>query len=67
MPIEIRKVGDLYTARVWDPRQPGQAWATPKPMTCRRLVDLLVARGCHQIDVGDAFYEADPDWLASAD
>jgi hypothetical protein len=26
------------------------------------LVAALVARGCHQTDIGDALYEADPDW-----
>ena len=27
------------------------------------LVDALRQRGCHQTDIGDAFYFADPEWL----
>jgi hypothetical protein len=27
------------------------------------LIDKLRALGCHQTDIGDAFSEADPDWL----
>jgi hypothetical protein len=32
-------------------------------MTRDDLVDALRGIGCHQTDIGDAFYEADPDWL----
>jgi hypothetical protein len=27
------------------------------------LIDALAELGFHQQDIGDAFYEADPDWL----
>jgi hypothetical protein len=27
------------------------------------LIDRLVELGFHQQDIGDAFYDADPDWL----
>jgi hypothetical protein len=31
---------------------------------CRgELVAALLGLGCHQTDIGDAFYTADPDWL----
>jgi hypothetical protein len=26
------------------------------------LVAALLALGCHQTDIGDALYEADPEW-----
>jgi hypothetical protein len=26
-------------------------------------VHELLRRGCHQTDIGDAFYDADDDWL----
>jgi hypothetical protein len=28
---------------------------------------MLREHGCHQTDIGDAFYEADPDWLDHLD
>jgi hypothetical protein len=32
-------------------------------MACAALVSALEALGCHQTDIGDAMYQADPDWL----
>lgn len=32
-------------------------------MAANVLVEMLLGCGCHQIDIGDAFYDADPDWL----
>jgi hypothetical protein len=32
-------------------------------MTADVLVERLLALGCHQTDIGDAFYAADPGWL----
>jgi hypothetical protein len=26
------------------------------------LIAALTERGCHQTDIGDAFFEADPEW-----
>lgn len=38
-------------------------WATSTPMRADELIRELEARGHHPIDIGDAFYQADPDWL----
>jgi hypothetical protein len=59
MPITINRVGDLYEAHVTPPH--GAEWRSP-PMSTDRLVAALLERICHQTDVGDAFYEADPRW-----
>jgi hypothetical protein len=31
-------------------------------MGADELIDALLERGCHQRDIGDAFFEADPEW-----
>jgi hypothetical protein len=54
----------LYRASV-DPPHVKEAWATPEPLSARDLVKELLARGCHQQDIGDAMYEQDPDWVAN--
>jgi hypothetical protein len=36
-------------------------------MTVNALVAALFELGCHQHDIGDAFYQADPDWVEKAD
>lgn len=38
-------------------------WSTSTPMSTDDLIRELLALGFHQIDIGDAFYAADPDWL----
>ena len=63
MPITISRSGDGYLAEVTPPHGGGTAWATPEPMRARQLVRALLDRGCHQTDIGDAFYEADPEWI----
>jgi len=61
--IEIIRVGDLYEANVTPPHGGGIAWATTRAMTTNDLIAALRERGCHTTDIGDAFYEADPEWL----
>jgi len=63
MAITIRRVGDRYSAEVTPPHGGGVPWGTPDPMPARQLTRALLDRGCHQTDVGDAFYEADPAWV----
>ncbi len=63
VPIEVSRAGDGYTARVSPPHGGSQRWTTNEPMTAAALVERLLASGCHQTDVGDAMYAADPDWL----
>jgi hypothetical protein len=65
MPIVIRKDGEFYMAEVTPPHGQGVAWSTPQPMSRDELIEALRERGCHQADIGDAFYEADPHWLSS--
>jgi hypothetical protein len=62
MAIVINRVGDLYEAKVTPPHGRGEPWATPQPMPRDTVIAALLDRGCHQTDIGDAFYEADPEW-----
>ena len=66
MPITIEKVPGGYLARVTPPHGNGRSWASEHPQTADALVADLLKQGCHQTDIGDAFYEADPDWLRDA-
>jgi len=63
MPIVIEKVGSHYSARVSPPESDFGTWKTEEPLGVESLVQALLALGCHQTDIGDAFYSADPDWL----
>jgi hypothetical protein len=51
-----------YTAAITRPNGE-EAWSTDAPMTVDALVAKLQELGCHQTDIGDAFYAADPLWL----
>lgn len=48
-------------ARVTPPHGSG-AWSTPEPMSVEDLTARLFDHGCHPTDIGDAFFQADPDW-----
>jgi hypothetical protein len=63
--ISIRKVGERYTAEVTPPHARSARWSTPEPMNRDDLVAALAELGCHQTDIGDSFYSADPAWLSS--
>jgi len=63
MSILIRRLGMLYEAEVTPPHGRGLEWRSVAPMSRDELVAALRDRGCHQSDIGDAFYEADPEWL----
>ncbi len=62
MAIVINRVGDLYEATVTPPHGGGEAWATQQPMPRDSVIATLRERGCHQTDIADAFFEADPEW-----
>jgi hypothetical protein len=62
VPIEIRRVGDLYQATVTPPHGYGP-WSTPEPMSVDDLDKKLFELGCHPTDIGDVFYEADANWV----
>jgi hypothetical protein len=40
-----------------------EGYTSGGPVTQAVAIDALLAHGWHQTDIGDAFYEADPDWL----
>lgn len=63
MTILVKRVGALYTAETMPPHGGEEPWSSSTPMSRAALIQLLRARGCHQTDIGDAFYEADPEWL----
>lgn len=64
MPILIhRKPNGLYDGAVTPPHSGSAPWSSDQPMTQGDLVAALLALGCHQTDIGDAFYAADPNWL----
>ena len=63
MAILVRRVDGLYEAEVTPPHGGGVPWNSPAPLRREELVEALGARGCHPTDIGDAFYEADPEWL----
>jgi hypothetical protein len=68
MTIRIKKAGDaLYSAALTLPDMPAvkAGWSTPAPMGADQLVEELLTRGAHQTDIGDAFCQADPDWLGN--
>lgn len=65
VPITILRGTDgLYTAELTPPHGGRTDWKTPTPLPLDELIGALLERGCHQTDVGDAFYRADPDWLS---
>lgn len=66
MPIEIERVDGGYIARAHRTVD-GAEWSTSEPMTVNALVAALFKMGFHQQDIGDAFYQADPDWVEHAE
>lgn len=62
MAIQIKREGNRYTAEVTPPHGRGTHWSSPEPMAVDVLIAALQRLGCHQTDIGDAFYEADPEW-----
>jgi hypothetical protein len=65
MTITVSKIGEGYMAKVTPPHGNGSNWESHTPLTSAQLIQKLLALGCHQTDIGDAFYEADPEWLKS--
>ena len=63
MTINITKVGGKYTAVVTPPHGNNSNWVSDTPLACDELIEKLNNIGCHQTDIGDAFYEANPEWL----
>ncbi len=59
---DAQRVDELYEAMVTPQHGGSEAWSTPRPMPRDALIAALRDRGCHRSDIGDAFYEADPEW-----
>ncbi len=64
MSLQVRKTEDGYTATG---ELNGVTFQTDRPFAARVLVRWLQDRGFHQTDIGDAFFEADPDWMSELD
>lgn len=65
--IVIRRRGTGYEADLMAPDGHVVEWTTPSPMSSDSLIAILQGKGCHPTDIGDAFYEADPEWLLRPD
>jgi tetratricopeptide (TPR) repeat protein len=62
--IRIQLVGALYTAEVTEPHGRRGDWKSVVALSADELIAQLEGLGCHQTDIADAFYEADPEWLS---
>ena len=67
MVIRVSVVGSGYVASVTPYPGGGERWESGAPMTGRSLVEELLKLGCHQTDIGDAFYQADQEWVQHLD
>ena len=63
--IFISRDGSLYRAEVTPPDS-DQTWVTATPLSRDALIVQLRLLGCHTTDMSDAFYAANPAWLAEA-
>lgn len=63
MAIVVCRIAAMYEAELTPPHGGGIPWRSEGPMSRDELVAELQRQGCHQTDIGDAFYEADPEWL----
>jgi len=60
--ILIAKADGGYTAHATPPHV-AEEWLSGPALTAKDLIAALLAQGVHQTDIGDAFYEAEPNWL----
>jgi hypothetical protein len=58
----VRISDDLYSVCATPPDVRSE-WSPAEPMRGQQLTRELLGRGAHQTDVGDAMYDADPDWI----
>ncbi len=63
MSIQINRSGNKYEATYRKTGDDQIVWQSPEPLSRHDLITALRELGCHQTDIGDAFYEADPEWL----
>ena len=62
--IKIEKVGSLFIVHATPPHV-REEWVCEGPSAVNAIIQELRARGAHQTDIGDAFYEADPNWISN--
>ena len=67
MTIEIKKVGDLYTAVATSSIYKDRDWKTEKPMEIDQIIKKLLSIGYHQMDIYDALYYCDPVLVGESD
>lgn len=60
--ITVKREGALYAAKVTPPHGGDAVWESGAAEPVDDLVAELLSRGCHQTDIGDALYAADPEW-----
>lgn len=63
MQLRIQRHETGYTATVTPSHGDSLTWEQAEPVGQGALIDALIELGFHQQDIGDAFYEADPEWL----
>lgn len=63
MLLRILRVDSGYLATVTPSHGDNVYWELTSPVGQGVPVDALIELGFHQQDIGDALYEADPDWL----
>lgn len=63
MQLRIRRAENGYVATVTPSHGDDVRWEVTTPVSQGALIDALVELGFHQQDIGDALYEADPEWL----
>jgi len=64
--IKVTKVSeDRYLASLTLPDMPAvsASWSTAAPLSAGQLVNELLAKGCHPVDIADAISEEDPKWI----
>jgi hypothetical protein len=66
MAIHIERSGAGYDISATPPHVP-VSWRSDSPMSATQVIDALKERGCHQTDIGDALYTANPRWLEDQD
>lgn len=63
MQLRIQRHASGYTAEVTPSHGDSVELTISAPVSQVVLVDALVELGFHLQDIGDALYEADPEWL----
>ena len=63
MAITITKVSEAYYTATASRPHVGKPWSSTEPLRMHLLCEELIARGAHQVDVGDGINDADRVWL----